>query len=111
MAPLYLGAQTKNSAGDFVCQRPPLEERLFTSQAVEADIVRVQGLLTHLKLRWMFGNSPPNTIDTTVHFRLDEEGKPETFFVYTGDIAAMWLRDSGAQVWPYSRYANSDCGA
>ncbi|MDO5035408.1 MAG: glycoside hydrolase family 125 protein [Porphyromonas sp.] len=91
----------------YTSQRPPLEERLFTSKAVEADIVRVQGLLTNPKLSWMFGNCLPNTIDTTVHFRIDEEGQPETF-VYTGDIAAMWLRDSGAQVWPYLRYANID---
>ena len=48
-----------------------------------------------------------NTIDTTVHFRKGADGKPDTF-VYTGDIHAMWLRDSGAQVWPYVQLANSD---
>ena len=42
----------------------------------------------------MFTNCFPNTIDTTVHFRKGEDGKPDTF-VYTGDIHAMWLRDSG----------------
>ncbi|MBR8802592.1 glycoside hydrolase family 125 protein [Porphyromonas levii] len=94
-------------AGDFQSKRPKLSDRLFSSAVVEADIVRLQNLITHEKLSWMVGNCLPNTLDTTVHYRLDAEGKPETF-VFTGDIAAMWLRDSGAQVWPYLRYAHSD---
>ena len=55
----------------------------------------------------MFTNCFPNTLDTTVHFRKGSDGKPDTF-VYTGDIHAMWLRDSGAQVWPYVQLANAD---
>ena len=55
----------------------------------------------------MFANCFPNTLDTTVHFSMDENGKPDTF-VYTGDIHAMWLRDSGAQVYPYIAYAKND---
>ena len=43
----------------------------------------------------------------TVHFRKGSDGKPDAF-VYTGDIHAMWLRDSGAQVWPYVQLANND---
>ena len=55
----------------------------------------------------MFTNCFPNTLDTTVHFRHFEDGRLDTF-VYTGDIHAMWLRDSGAQVWPYVQLANED---
>lgn len=91
----------------YECQRPSQADRLFCSVAVEAEIRRVKGLLTNPKLAWMFENCFPNTLDTTVHYRLDEDGRHDTF-VYTGDIHAMWLRDSGAQVWPYVQLANSD---
>ncbi len=88
-------------------RRPAKKDRLFYSRAVEKQIDRVTRLLTHRKLAWMFENCFPNTIDTTVHFRIGEDGKNDTF-VYTGDIHAMWLRDSGAQVWPYVQLANDD---
>lgn len=90
-----------------VTKRPAESERLFRSEAVEAQIKRVKGLLKNPKLAWMFENCFPNTLDTTVHYRKDKDGKNETF-VYTGDIHAMWLRDSGAQVWPYVQLAGSD---
>lgn len=94
-------------ADALVSCRPSVEERLFKSSVIDAEIVRVQRMLTNKKLAWMFGNCFPNTLDTTVHFRTDEQGMPDTF-VYTGDIHAMWLRDSGAQVWPYVQFANQD---
>lgn len=90
-----------------VTNRPPKNKRLFHSEAVEQQIARVKAMLTNKKLAWMFENCFPNTLDTTVHFRKDANGKNDTF-VYTGDIHAMWLRDSGAQVWPYVQFANSD---
>lgn len=71
------------------------------SKAVEEKIVYVKQLLKNAKLAWMFENCFPNTLDTTVHFN----GEDDTF-VYTGDIHAMWLRDSAAQVWPYVSLAN-----
>lgn len=97
---------TRPNANYNVTNRPPVEERLFVSQAVEQEIARVKALLTNPKLRWMFENCFPNTLDTTVrHYTTD--GKDDTV-VYTGDIHAMWLRDSGAQVWPYIQLANRD---
>ncbi|MBR5810866.1 MAG: glycoside hydrolase family 125 protein [Bacteroidales bacterium] len=88
--------------------RPAEENRLFVSEAVEAKIDEVTSLLTNPKLVWMFRNCFPNTLDTTVHFKgEDSDGLYDTF-VYTGDIHAMWLRDSGAQVWPYIQLAPED---
>lgn len=87
--------------------RPELKDRLFRSKAVEKEIKRVRKMLRNPKLAWMFANCFPNTLDTTVHFRKGADDEPDTF-VYTGDIHAMWLRDSGAQVWPYVQLANSD---
>ncbi len=99
--------KTKPATPYAVTNRPAEAERLFTSKAVEAEIARVKGVLTNAKLAWMFENCFPNTLDTTVHYRKDEAGNDDTF-VYTGDIHAMWLRDSGAQVWPYIQLANRD---
>lgn len=88
-------------------RRPAVEDRNFVSVAVENKINEIAALLTNEKLRWMFINCYPNTLDTTVYYRDDEDGGEDTF-VYTGDIHAMWLRDSGAQVWPYVQLANED---
>lgn len=98
---------SRSEATSYECKRPAPENRLFTSTAVENKIAEVQGLLTNPRLRWMFANCYPNTLDTTVHFREDENGDPDTY-VYTGDIPAMWLRDSGAQVWPYMQLCTED---
>lgn len=90
----------------FVSKRPELSKRNFTSKAVEETIVEVKKQLKDTKLSWMFENCFPNTLDTTVHYRV-QENRPDTF-VYTGDIHAMWLRDSAAQVWPYLSLMNKD---
>ena len=84
-------------------QRPAENERLFVSTAVESKIQEVVKLLENERLAWMFANCFPNTLDTTIH----PVGDNDTF-VYTGDIHAMWLRDSGAQVWPYLPLINED---
>ncbi|HVV56002.1 MAG TPA: glycoside hydrolase family 125 protein, partial [Mucilaginibacter sp.] len=73
--------------------------RRFTSTAVESTIIRIKQDIKDPEIAWMFENCYPNTLDTTVKYT-DKDGKPDTF-VITGDINAMWLRDSSAQVWPY----------
>ena len=54
----------------------------------------------------MFENCYPNTLDTTVQLST-ANGKLDAF-VITGDIDAMWLRDSACQVWPYLNLAKDD---
>ena len=88
-------------------KRPATGDRKFTSRAVEAKIAEVKRALgPDSELGWMFENCFPNTLDTTVQVGT-VDGKPDTF-VITGDIAAMWLRDSSAQVWPYLRFMRDD---
>lgn len=95
-----------HSTSGFVSQRPPVEKRNFISPAVEATIEKVSQSIADPELAWLFENCFPNTLDTTVkHFT--RNGKPDTF-VITGDIEAMWLRDSTAQVWHYVPLINTD---
>src|SRR5665648_834096 len=90
----------------YVSKRPAPDKRNFTSKAVEKAISATKAKLKDPKLAWMFENCFPNTLDTTVEFKT-KNGKPDTF-VITGDIHAMWLRDSSAQVWPYLPLVNQD---
>jgi len=81
-------------------------KRRFRSAAVEKTIAQVQSSIGNRELAWMFGNCFPNTLDTTVDFGM-VNGKPDTY-VITGDIDAMWLRDSSAQVYPYLSLMKDD---
>jgi len=87
-------------------QRPAEGERLFRSQAVEDAITSISRDIADPQLRTIFANCLPNTLDTTV-FPGTRDGKPDTF-VITGDIDALWLRDSSAQMHPYLPFAKSD---
>jgi uncharacterized protein len=94
-------------ADTFVSKRPPKDKRKFTSKAVEDKIAQVKASIGDAQLAWMFENCFPNTLDTTVQVGESSHGKPDTF-VITGDIDAMWLRDSACQVWPYVPLAKDD---
>ncbi len=91
-------------------QRPEAAERCFRSDAIEQVLTEMEPLLKAQspKLWQMFEACFPNTLDTTIFpEHPDSLGRPSTF-VITGDIHAMWLRDSGAQVWPYLPFMQSD---
>jgi uncharacterized protein len=106
VAPAAAFFATQAGGGAFRSKRPPVSERRFRSSAVDKIIERVKSNIRDPELAWMFENCYPNTLDTTAHVGT-VDGKPDTF-VITGDIDAMWLRDSSCQVWPYIPLAKDD---
>ncbi len=84
---------------DFKSMRPSPAQRKFVSEAVEAKILEIKRAIADPELAWIFENCFPNTLDTTVTVGT-RDNRPDTL-VITGDINAMWLRDSTAQVTPY----------
>ena len=76
--------------------------RRFISTAVESLIQEIKMNVKNQEIAWLFENCFPNTLDTTVDFDQHAgDGKRPDTYVITGDIDAMWLRDSSAQVNPY----------
>lgn len=86
--------------------RVPAEKRNFQSKAIEDAIKEFNSKVKDRELGWLFNNCFPNTLDTTVNYSI-KENRPDTY-VITGDIDAMWLRDSSAQVWPYLPFTEKD---
>ncbi len=101
-----LSRALSSAPDEFVSKRPSARQRKFMSEAVEAKIVQVKSAIADPELAWLFENCFPNTLDTTVTFGT-HKGRPDTY-VITGDINAMWLRDSTAQVTPYLPFARED---
>ena len=95
------------AASAFDSRRPLPAARCFTSDAIERVIVRVKSGISDPELAWLFENCFPNTLDTTVKHFGTLNGKQDAFII-TGDIDAMWLRDSSAQVYPYVPYITQD---
>ena len=93
-------------APEFPVVRRPAAERHFSSKAIESAITEFKSKVKDPELGWLFENCFPNTLDTTVTYT-ETGGKPDTY-VITGDIDAMWLRDSSAQVWPYFAFIKQD---
>lgn len=93
-------------APDFPIVRVTANQKRFRSKAIDAAIQTFQSKVKNPERNWLFENSFPNTLDTTVHYK-EENGPPDTY-VITVDIDAMWLRDSSAQVWPYLQFVNED---
>lgn len=103
---MLVAGKVSAQSNEFVSQRPPVGQRKFVSKAVEAKIVEVKRAIKDKEIAWMFENCYPNTLDTTVETGM-RDGKPDSF-VITGDIQALWLRDSTAQVTPYLSLVKDD---
>lgn len=67
------------------------------------EIDKICQTISHPKLKKMFKQCFFNTVETTAEF-LDDG----SVFILTGDIHAMWLRDSSAQVIQYMSFAGVD---
>jgi meiotically up-regulated gene 157 (Mug157) protein len=104
-----LTAATTAAAPTCQNRRPPPSARRFVSSAIENTIKSVANTLVaqnKTTLACVFANTLPNTLDTTV---LQYASQPNgTSFIITGDINAMWLRDSMNQVLPYIPYLTND---
>lgn len=98
----------------FPYSRPDPECRTFQLPSLKELIERMKGVIKDPDLFRLFENSYPNTLDTTIKWRgfanatnstsneiLPEVTDEELAFVITGDIDAMWLRDSASQVYSY----------
>lgn len=79
---------------------------------ISREVGRVTDLLEQLdilspdlrkKTQLLFANTYGNTLQTTL-----TKGEQDRFFVITGDIPAMWLRDSTAQVRHYLPLAKTE---
>jgi len=79
--------------------RPTPENRAFYSSQLDDYLGEISQKISNVEIRQLFINTFANTLDTTAYNYL-RNGKHHTYII-TGDIEAMWLRDSTAQVWHY----------
>lgn len=96
----------------FPYSRPSPECRTFNLTSLEELLVRMKGVIKDPDLYRLFENSYPNTLDTTIKWKGFAENesasgngtvntREDLAFVITGDINAMWLRDSASQIYSY----------
>ncbi|KAJ4347783.1 hypothetical protein N0V95_005130 [Ascochyta clinopodiicola] len=103
--------------------RPIPSCRTFISQELEDEITRMKTVIADPDLFRLFENTWPSTLDTTIAWRgwsnatveetqlgTVEEDPQELTFVITGDIYAMWLRDSANQLQAYVSLLKPDPG-
>jgi meiotically up-regulated gene 157 (Mug157) protein len=93
--------------GTLPSTRPSYNERTFHSAVIDNLISSLQPLFKDEDIGVLFANCLPNTLDTTI---ASTTSSPPDSFVITGDIYALWLRDSMNQLMPYLPYVSEDSG-
>ncbi|KAF2874053.1 hypothetical protein BDV95DRAFT_320345 [Massariosphaeria phaeospora] len=90
-------------------QRPSNECRTFGSPALEDTLQRMQSVIKDPDLYRLFQNAYPNTLDTAIRWKgyAANNAEEELTFIITGDINAMWLRDSSNQMQSYLPLLNA----
>jgi len=83
--------------------RPAPADRKFRSAVVEALLADYVPRFIDPDLGMIFYNALPNTLDTTVVAASSNDS-----YIITGDIDAMWLRDSTNEVLSYFPFAATD---
>eukprot|EP01012_Entosiphon_sulcatum_P061835 TRINITY_DN8772_c0_g1_i1.p1 TRINITY_DN8772_c0_g1~~TRINITY_DN8772_c0_g1_i1.p1 ORF type:complete len:465 (-),score=77.31 TRINITY_DN8772_c0_g1_i1:1268-2641(-) len=83
--------------------RPPPAQRKFNSTAVNALIDSFMPRFKDPIMARIFENCYPNSLDTTIDTYSSDDA-----FIITGDIDAMWLRDSTNQILPYLPLVSQD---
>ncbi|KAF2737224.1 hypothetical protein EJ04DRAFT_510563 [Polyplosphaeria fusca] len=89
--------------------RPSEDCRTFKSQGIEDLITRMESVIKDPDLYRLFSNAYPNSLDTAVKWKgfAANNSEEELTFLITGDINAMWLRDSANQMQSYLPVLNA----